>query len=765
MKQSMEAREALDVFESAPSSAAGTTAVRNAAIALYAAVGRTDRAFALYEDMRTAAAAGDASTSAFNSAHAGASSGRTIPRNGNHGGPSLDGGRQLSATQPISSSGESAPVIYNTHLAPDTITYNTLIAACVAANRPQRAQDLYRDMVAAGVPRSARTYVSLMAAAARAAPDGEGATAAARVFADAEADVTTGSANQFTFTALIDAQVKGGAPEEALETFAAMKSAGVAPTVVTFGCLLNACRMIGRGVARGQLSGGGGQSEMGVRTNRAATDQSERAVERAYALLAEMTEAGVCPNDRCQNTLVLVVSEAGRIDDMLDEVKAIARRRGRFERATLEGVVRALCRASYAERALRIMSWMDVRGHTPRAPTYRELVQVCALEGQVVWAWTLHQKMRRLGHRPDRASCSSLVIALCRSAMATDFGEAQVMLRRAVHVFESAAATGVAVEGEGEATMWSQDEDDVQDDDVHDDAHDDAHDARDANGSGGGGEGEGGPGGVERDGMNVDQAQASFDAVTGEQDDDWTAAAFSDWPLDDGDELTDQSDALVRPAPANGEARRAKIPPNQVLAPPALRSLVTAAARCGEIKFALRLYRTSAVRDALRPSRFSDDSGNAEDGGARQQVFEALVEACCHHGDVTTALEVFDDFKALDISVSKVTLAFLESCCRRYNVPDYRVYDVCAQMRLQLSNKREARLSVPLKTSSHHVWGAVEADDEDIDVEADEDDENNAAGVGRYAMGKPSGAASNNGDDEAWSVPISLAHRHLNPNI
>jgi hypothetical protein len=32
------------------------------------------------------------------------------------------------------------------------------------------------------------------------------------------------------------------------------------------------------------------------------------------------------------------VSEAGRIDDMLEEVKAIARRRGRFERATLAGL-------------------------------------------------------------------------------------------------------------------------------------------------------------------------------------------------------------------------------------------------------------------------------------------------------------------------------------------------------------------------------------------------------------------------------------------
>ena len=34
------------------------------------------------------------------------------------------------------------------------------------------------------------------------------------------------------------------------------------------------------------------------------------------------------------------------------------------------------------------------------------------------------------------------------------------------------------------------------------------------------------------------------------------------------------------------------------------------------------------------------------DGGARRDVFEALVEASCHEGKVDAALEVFDDFKA-----------------------------------------------------------------------------------------------------------------------
>ena len=98
-------------------------------------------------------------------------------------------------------------------------------------------------MIAAGVPRSERTYVSLMASASRAAPEGKGAAAAAKVFAEAEADDTVGPANEFIYTALIDAQSNGGDPNAAFETFWKMKAAGVSPTVVTFGCLLNACRL------------------------------------------------------------------------------------------------------------------------------------------------------------------------------------------------------------------------------------------------------------------------------------------------------------------------------------------------------------------------------------------------------------------------------------------------------------------------------------------------------------------------------------------
>ena len=659
LRQATEAREALEVFEAAPASASGTTAVRNAAMALYASVGRTDRAFALYEEMRAV----DVRSSA--------------PPSGS------------TSDDPFPSFGD--------HHAPDTITYNTLIAACVASGRFQRARELHRDMVGAGVARSARTYVSLIAAAARekivAGCPGESPAAAAEAFAAAEADVTVGRPNAFMYTALIDAQAKGGAADAAFDTFAKMKAAKVTPTVVTYGCLLNACRAL-------PLVPGADDGDV---------DQSERAVERAYALLTEMTEAGVCPNDRCQNVLVRVVSEAGRIDEMLEEVKAIARRRGRFERATLEGVVRALCRASYPERALRILSWMDVRGYAPGSPTLRELTRVCASEGQVQWAWTLHQRMRRLGHRPDRSTCSALVMALCHAAMATDSGDARVMLRRAIEAYERAAAYGVATEGEGEVTMWDEDVDGIDAAIKPDD--DDA------------------PGrlGTLEEGhvassLSSSSSFAPAEEVGGESE--WCfASASGDWPLDD-----DHCANLDGPAcPIGGEiavaveakARRAKVPPNEVLSEPALRAIIVASARCGELAFARRLYRSAAARDALRPSHNMYGSGNAEDGGARAKVFEALVEACCHAGDVDGALDVFDDVKAYGIEINKVTLAFLESCCRRYNVPDYRVYDVCAQMRLQVSNNRERRLAVPLKTSSHHVRGDIDHGEDDANPKPD----------------------------------------------
>ena len=306
-------------------------------------------------------------------------------------------------------------------------------------------------MITAGVPRSERTYVGVMAAARRAAP----ARAGARRHPPRRSPRRSGTRRRarrtpFTYTALIDAQVKGGAPEEAFATYDQRDARRRRADGGDLRCLLNACRVA---LLEAKKKKGEGEKEAPAGASETASDASEalnsRAVSRAYDLLGEMTALGVCPNDRCQNALVRVVSEAGRVDDTLDAVKRLARGGVRFESATLEGVVRALCRAGYAERALRILSWMETRGHEPNAPTLRELARACAAEGQVTWAWSVYRRMRRPG-TADRATASDLVGALCRAWRGgrernRGAGEAEARSTRSER-----AARGVAEEGEGE---------------------------------------------------------------------------------------------------------------------------------------------------------------------------------------------------------------------------------------------------------------------------------------------------------------------------
>ena len=158
---SAEAWEALELFERAPPSASETTAVRNAAIALCR--GGTNGSSELYDD----------------------ESGRRRRRRRRR----RTGARLARA--------------------PDTITYNTLIAACASSPRP-RARRNFTRICSPPRRQAPTTRVSLMTSAARAAPAGEGPDAALAWFAEHETDPTVGSPNAFAYTALIDAQAKGG---------------------------------------------------------------------------------------------------------------------------------------------------------------------------------------------------------------------------------------------------------------------------------------------------------------------------------------------------------------------------------------------------------------------------------------------------------------------------------------------------------------------------------------------------------------------------
>ncbi len=99
-------------------------------------------------------------------------------------------------------------------------------------------------------------------------------------------------------------------------------------------------------------------------------------------------------------------------------------------------------------------------------------------------------------------------------------------------------------------------------------------------------------------------------------------------------------------------------------------------------------------------------------------MYECLIEVCCHQDRVDDALEVFDHLKDAGARVGTVTLAFLESSCRRSRVEEWRMFDVCAQMRAQADEKLERHLAKPSKLS-HHVGASLNDEDDASDI-ADE---------------------------------------------
>ena len=84
----------------------------------------------------------------------------------------------------------------------------------------------------------------------------------------------------------------------------------------------------------------------------------------------------------------------------------------------------------------------------------------------------------------------------------------------------------------------------------------------------------------------------------------------------------------------------------------------------------------------------------------------ALIDECCRLNGVSSALSVFDKAKDGEVGLNTVTLAFLESCCRRSKVDEWRVFDVCAQMRIQSEQRKSMKNpQVHWPLYSHHVEG------------------------------------------------------------
>merc|ERR1712176_969306 len=119
-------------------------------------------------------------------------------------------------------------------------------------------------------------------------------------------------------------------------------------------------------------------------------------------------------------------------------------------------------------------------------------------------------------------------------------------------------------------------------------------------------------------------------------------------------------------------------------------------------------------------------------------MFDTLIVSSCRGNMTEFALEAFDVWRSvtwelekhdsnlgMGLRLSSVTLAFLESCCRKDESLEWRIFDVCAEMRRQQYNKKLVReeLNVQAPKISHHFGESLDEESLDERVEGETYDE------------------------------------------
>ncbi|KAL4457635.1 hypothetical protein ABPG75_012500 [Micractinium tetrahymenae] len=529
--------------------------------------------------------------------------------------------------------------------APDVVSYNTLISAAAAGGNVKVAMHIFSDMVDADIEPTERTCGALLNCYAKA----RDAASARKVF-DSMASLGI-RANLEIYTSLIDACVQAGGrqwTQLAFDLFDQMRAQGLSPSAVTYGCLLSACERTGE-------------------------------VDLGFELYKQACDEGVVPSDQMHDMLIGMCTEAQRLEEAVDLVKRLARQPrpasasivgagaggagaaaggagsvatggaggagvvgggGGAVSGLQEHTLNSLIRAlcsKYIDRALRMLSLCQAMGMRPSRRTYLSLITGCAKGSQSSRAYDLYRTLRSQGMDADGSTASALIISLCQA-------------------------------------------------------------------------------------NQLDTAEVVYN--------DSLACAW-------------RAEHAALPAPMarrGGLSNRAQLPDAEALA-----ALVQAFAAAGDLRSAAKYY---------KQLRRSGRSGLAAVSVSQRRMWELLIESYCRQNKVRQALQVFDDWKsagdawmaaqqqhqAHDLEgtlgsgsgddgllgggdagdsglgaaaaapaaqlarypkLSNVTLAFLEACCRREAEYEWRVFDVCAIMRQQKEQKRQAGLARPQKASHH----------------------------------------------------------------
>eukprot|EP00737_Agarophyton_chilense_P002583 gb/GEZJ01002947.1/.p1 GENE.gb/GEZJ01002947.1/~~gb/GEZJ01002947.1/.p1 ORF type:complete len:593 (+),score=103.67 gb/GEZJ01002947.1/:165-1781(+) len=304
----------------------------------------------------------------------------------------LDQAFELVAEMERESQPTSASIVQNAlGVAPDLVTYNTLLSALASLSCPQfdRAIRVKRHMESRGIKPNEVSYNALMATAAK-------ADRVKDAFHIYDQMVSRGlRPNCECFTTLITLCGRANMLDKAFEVHDHMLASNIRPNVITYNALLTACR----GTTGGNT-------------------------DRALAILHTMRTTGGCePDVITYSTVIDVLGRNECFDHMMRVFEEMKQQGIEPNLVTYTSMIAGMTRANKMEEALQILDDMKQHGIEPNVYTFSSLINGASKRGDFESAMDILQLMREKGIWP---SCITYTMLL---QLALKIGKRSVLTR------------------------------------------------------------------------------------------------------------------------------------------------------------------------------------------------------------------------------------------------------------------------------------------------------------------------------------------------
>jgi pentatricopeptide repeat protein len=263
---------------------------------------------------------------------------------------------------------------------PNAKAYNSVVVACASVGDMERAFQVAVTMRAAGIRLNVVTYNNLIEACCNA-----GRIERAFALAKEMIQVHEVTPNSHTYNTLIRGCGQWGQLDAALRVLTSMRSAGVAPTVITYSVAVAACARTGGAIA----------------------------LEWAFDLLRDMRADGVQTNIVTYNSLIHACARAARADRAFHILDAMRQERITPDMVTLCSLVDACGRSGMLDRAFATITELPKEFPTlrPSVAAYNALLYASAKAGNLERLSHAYRELHRVGLKPNVVTYSTLIAA------------------------------------------------------------------------------------------------------------------------------------------------------------------------------------------------------------------------------------------------------------------------------------------------------------------------------------------------------------------